>query len=195
MRIRRAHHLAPILENLHRGDVGQGAERDRLLDPDVDDALNSSDRHARKREIVTRGKAQHATASRFAFGDKQPVGLRAGRRVGLQRRKIIVEHEGMQVVRVAGAVGAQGARAEIAVRVMGERGGRGLPLALALPGTLRAVRRDQDPFASQRIETAVRGAAQQLKARHGSAPQTGIRPAPSDGAQTKISVSRPVAIR
>ena len=167
MRIRRAHHLAPILENLHRGDVGQIAERDRLLDPDVDHALDVGDRHAGQRQIVTRGKAQNAATSRFAFGDKQTIAFHIGRRVSLQRLKIIVEHEGVRVVGIAGAAHAQVARTKIAVGVMGERCRRRFRLALALPGALRAVRRHQDPFAGQRIETAVRGAAKRLYARHG----------------------------
>ncbi len=111
---------------------------------------------------MTRRKAEHTAASRFAFGDEQAVPFRVGRRVSLQRLKIIVEHERVRVVGIASAADAQVPRTEIAIRVMGERRRRRFRLTLALPGALRAVGRHQDPFAGQRIESAVRGAAKRL---------------------------------
>ena len=68
---------------------------------------------------MARRKAEHAAHSGFAFGDDEPVAFPVRRRVRLQGRKIVVEDERMPVIGIAGAARAQGARAKIAVRVMG----------------------------------------------------------------------------
>src|SRR5450759_778742 len=52
--------------------------------------------------------------------------------------------------------GARVARTQIAAGVVIGLRGDGLCFHLPLPGTLRAVRRNQHPFARQRIEPAVR---------------------------------------
>ena len=74
-----------------------------------------------------------------------------------QRRKIIVEDENALVLRVARAPGAHVAGAKIAIRVV-SCGLRLLrPLHLPLPGSVRAMRRNQHPLARERIQAAVRG--------------------------------------
>ena len=67
------------------------------------------------------------------FRDEEPIDFPFRRRVRLERRKIVVEHERVWIVRIAGAVGSQIARAEIAARVVRQRGG-GSGLAPPLPG-------------------------------------------------------------
>ena len=169
MRVRAAHDLAAVLEDLDGGDVSARAEIDRLFDPDVDDALDVGDVHLRQRQVVARREAEHAAEAGFAFRHEQPVLAPLRRRVRVERGEVVVEHERVPIVRIARAVGAEVAGTEIAIRIMGDRRRGGDRLALALPRALHPVRRDERPFAGQRIEAAVRNLAE-IEPDHGSSP-------------------------
>src|SRR5208337_2562175 len=117
------------------------------------------------------------------------------RRVVVKGGEIVVEDEGVLIVRIARAARAGVSGAEIAIRVVGERRRRGDRLALALPGALHAMGRNQRPFAGERVEAAMRGLAQ-IELRHGAqSASSGSSPAPADGEQTNTSASRPETSR
>ena len=160
MRVRAAHDLAAVLEDLDGSDAFARAEVDRLLDPGVDHPLDVGDLHLRQRQIVAGREAENPAEAGFAFRHEKPVLDPLRRRVGVKRGEIVVEHEGVRIVRVARAVGADVARAKIAVRVVSQRRRRGDRLALALPRPRHPMRRDERPFAGQRIEAAVRRLAE-----------------------------------
>ena len=157
MRVRAAHDLAAVLEDLHRADVGAPAEIDRLLDPGVDHPLDVADLHLGDRQVVAGREAQDPADAGFALGDEEAVLDPLSRSVAAQRGEIVVEHEGVRVVGVLSAVRSHIAGAEVAGRVVGGQPGRGNRLAPALPRALHAMRRNQHPFAGQRVEPAMRG--------------------------------------
>ena len=195
MRVGAAHDLAAVLENLYGSDVGPRAEVHRLLDPSVDHALDVGDLHARQGEVVAGREAEHPAEAGLAFGDDEPVLDPLRRRIGLERGEIVVEDEGVFVVGIARAARAKISGAEIAVRIVWKRRRRGDRLALALPGALHAVGRNQRPFAGERVQAAVRGLAP-IEFRHlAQSWSSGSSPAPSDGEQTNTSASRPEASR
>ena len=109
---------------------------------------------------MARGEAKDAANAGFAFRDEKPVLDPLRRRIGVKRGEIVVEHEGVRIGGIARAVRAKITGAEIAVRVMGKRRLGGERLALALPGPLHPMRRDERPFAGQRVETSVRRLAE-----------------------------------
>ena len=101
MRVRAAHDLAAVLEDLHGADLSQAAERDRLFDPDVDDPLDVGDVHSGKRQIVTGRETHDPADAGLTLGDEQPLLDPRVWRIGLQRREIIVEDERVLVVGIA----------------------------------------------------------------------------------------------
>ena len=156
MRIAGAHRGAAVLEDLHRVDVVMRAERARTARARLRRHARGPRRHARHGEVVARRIADHPADAGFRLGDDQPAAIdrvMADRR--LERREVVVEDEGVRVVGIDGAVGAAVARAEIAWRVVRRRRGRRGPLRLACPGALVAMRRDQHPFAGERVEAAM----------------------------------------
>ena len=168
MRVRAAHDLTAVLKDLHGPDVRQGAEIDRLLDPGVDDPLYVRDSHFRQRQVMAGREADDPADSGLALRHEEFVFDALGRGVGFQRGEVVVEDEGVGIVRVDRAVRPRIAGAEVAGRVVRQhrRGGDGF--ALALPRPLHAMRRHQHPFAGQRVQPAVRRLAE-VELRHGSA--------------------------
>ena len=159
VRVAGAHRGAAILEDLHRVDLVHGAERHILLAPAGDHMGDVVDGEASHRKVVAGGIADHPADTGFGAGDDQSAAVdRVMADARLQGREVVVEDEGVGVVGIAVAVRAPVARAEVAVRVVGERRRCRRPLGLADPRPLVAVRRDQHPFAGQRVEPTMRDA-------------------------------------
>ena len=123
---------------------------------------------------------------------RRPLSVRRVGRVRREGGEVVVEHESMRRSRDC----ARHRRAHFRRRGSnsdraGQPGG-GDRLALALPGTPHPMRRDQNPFAGQRVETPMRGIAE--VDRH-AGPSRSTKPAPSDGEQTNTSASSPKATR
>ncbi len=163
VRVARAHHRAAVLEDLHVADPGAAGQLGVLLGPDVHHApdrvtsISASVRSWRGEKQTTRQMPRSLSATGAgAYRAHSRVDAYPRRRVGQQRGVVVVEHEGRGVVRVAHAAGALVAGAEVARRVVGRALLGGRMLDLALPGALRAVRRDQHPLAGERVEPAVR---------------------------------------
>ena len=104
-----------------------------------------------------RGEKQTTRQSaRLRFGEQQAVLLEAvQRRAGLERGEIVIENERAGVGRIAHAAGARVARTQVAGGVVIGLCGAASFFHLPLPGALRAVRRNQHPFAGERIEPAM----------------------------------------
>jgi len=77
-------------------------------------------------------------------------------RVGFQRGEIVIEDKGVEIGRVPYPSGANVPRAEMTIRIVGQRGVLFLSLSLALPGPLGPVGRDQNPLPRERIESSMR---------------------------------------
>src|ERR1700722_662980 len=149
MRIARAHHGAAIFENLDVIDIFQFAQLSKLFYPCANNELNFFQTHRGECEIVTRGKTNHAANSRFRFCDEQPHVVdveTSARGLRLQGSEVIVEYERGGVRGVSNPARPQVAGTKIAARVV-SRLGRGWDLGyFPLPGTRRAMRRDQYPL-------------------------------------------------
>ena len=152
-----AHHGAAVLEDLHVVDPGMLREGGGFKGPGVDDGGDFGHGHAGERERVVGVKAEDAATAALGLGDEQRGFIRwgRGRVVGQQRGKVVVEGEDGFVVGIVHAAGAGVGGAEITGRVVGEAGGGDGLAGFALPGTLGALRRDENPLAQQGIVAAV----------------------------------------
>jgi hypothetical protein len=144
VRVRRAHLLAAVLEDLHVADPWVGHQLRVLIRPDLDDPLDRVERQLAEAEVVARRVADDAARPVLAV-------LRRN-----QRRVVVREDERLLVLRVPLAARALVARAEVAARVVLVQ-----PLAcdfvhVSLPRPLRALRRDEHPFAAERVVSSVR---------------------------------------
>jgi hypothetical protein len=107
-------------------------------------------------------EAEDAATAALGLGDEERRwrggGGRRGRLrkdVGQQRGEVVVEGEDGFVIGIVDAAGAGVGGTQVAGGVVGEAG-RGDRLAgFALPGTLGALRGDEDPLAEERIVAAV----------------------------------------
>jgi hypothetical protein len=152
-----AHHGATVFEDLDIVDERVGAELGVLIDPRVDDSAHGGLIHFGEREVVARREADDAADAGLGFGDEEAAGFDVlGGGVGFECGEIVIEHEGPGVLRIVLAAGAGVAGAEIAGGVVIGKLLRWSVFDLALPGTVGAVGRYQDPLASQRIVAAVR---------------------------------------
>jgi len=143
MRVRRAHHLPAVLEDLHVADPRVGEQLGVLLGPDVDHALDRVRRQVAQAEVVARRVAHDAARPILAVTFRN------------ERGEVVREHERAVVVPVAHAAGALVARAEIAGRVLFRQPLGRHALDLSLPRSLRPLRRHQHPLAAQRVEAPV----------------------------------------
>jgi hypothetical protein len=101
MGIARAHHFAPVFEDLDRTDPLTSAEFNVLLGPSVDHGSNLGDLHASHCQAVVRMEADYAANASFRFGHQQALAvLFGGGKVRLQRSKVVVEDERARVIRV-----------------------------------------------------------------------------------------------
>jgi hypothetical protein len=90
------------------------------------------------------------------MGAQEGMGGKFGeRRIGEQGAEVVGEDEGVGVWRIAFAVGAQVAGAEVTLRVVGGALFLRRTLYLPPPGALSAMRRDQYPFAGEGVQTAM----------------------------------------
>src|SRR5438105_4879687 len=156
MRVAGAHEFAAIFENLYVADPGNLRERGKLFGPSIDHAAQFAGVHSWNGEIVARGKAQDAAQSAVGSGDEQTIFLvlqRLG--FGQERTKVVLEHIRFRVSRRLSAAGALVSRAQITAGVVSDRRSRRRLLYFSLPGALGALRRDQEPFAQERIEAFV----------------------------------------
>ena len=160
MGVRRAHRLAPVLEDLDPA-ASPGPAR-RTGRPRR--RRSGGPRHDPSRRDGGRAAASSRRPGTFPRSPSArnrpspPSHALVGRRRP-QRGEVVREDERALVRRVALAVGAGIARAEVAIGVVGGRrvraGGR-FPFALAEPGTARPTGRDEHPVAAERIPAAVR---------------------------------------
>src|SRR6266481_7763594 len=103
-------------------------------------------------------KAANATKAALGAGDQQAGGVdRDFRRVGQKSGEVVIEDKGGGVVRVPGSPRARVAGTEIAGGIKMWGIFRGRLLNFALPWALRAMGRDDDPLARERVEAAVGG--------------------------------------
>ena len=157
MRIAGAHHGAAIFEDLYVVDGRVGAEFSILLDPRVHNLAQVGQLHTGDSQVMARRETYYPADARLGFGDEEPLALETvWRRPRFERCKIVIEDECRCVVRISFSAGARVAGAEVALRIVIRLAGGLVFLQLPLPGSLRAVRRNQHPFASQWIEAAVR---------------------------------------
>ena len=192
MRVRAAHDLAAVLEDLDGGDAFARAEVDRLLDPGVDHALDVGDLHLRQRQIMAGRKAENPAEAGFAFRHEEPVLDPLRRRVGMKRGEIVVEHEGVRIVRIARAARARRFRDRDSSPDRRRATARAAT-ASRLPCHGRFIRCGETS-----VHSPVSGLSRrcddlaEIELRHDDqAPSSGTRPAPAEGEQTNTSASRP----
>ena len=103
-------------------------------------------------------EAEYAATSAFRLGHQQRRGVRLRLRlkVAEQRGKVVVEGEDARVRGVAHSARARVTGAQIARRIVRHPRAGGLLARLALPRTVGALRRHQNPLAQKRIVAAVR---------------------------------------
>lgn len=152
-----SHHGSAIFEDLDVAQVGLAAEFFVFGCPGVNDFADVGQRHAGEGEAVVGVEADDLAASALALGAEQWGGSGFGSgRVGQQGGVVVVENEYAFINGRKVPTGALVAGAEIAVRVVvNVREARG-GIDLALPGALRAMGRNQDPLAAQRVVAAMR---------------------------------------
>ena len=135
---------------------GAAAQFVELIDPHIDDQAQLGNAHARNRQVMARRKAAYAAQAALAVGDQQITFLdRDFLRIWQQGREIVVENEGRGVVRILFPACTRISGTEIAGWVIVWRIFERSFLYFALPGPLRAVRRDEHPFARERVEAPV----------------------------------------
>ncbi len=157
VRIAGSHHLAAIFENLHVANHRHPAQFGILRCPGIDHQLEIRRRHARYGQIVARRKTGYPADARLTFRNQQPFAVRGLDRCAWQHRgEVVVEYEGAGVVGITRAARSRVTRAEIAARVIRRLGLLLVFLHLPLPGSLRAMRRDQHPRSVQDIKAAMR---------------------------------------
>lgn len=151
------HDCTLVLKDLDVIDIIDGAQFLVLLGPQIDHLADRSHIHLRQGEIVAGRKADHPAQASVTFGLQQFVIVQPDvRGVRPQRAEIILEHEGVGIVRILDAAGANIAGTEIALRVIGRPVLLGYIFGLPLPGALSTVWRDKDPLPVKRVVATVR---------------------------------------
>jgi hypothetical protein len=116
-------------------------------------------------------EAEDAAEAALGLGSQQRRGIEfcvGGLDFGKQRGKVVVEGEDAGVGRVVDSAGTDVAGAEITGGIVGDAGDGGGLGGLALPGTLGALRGDEDPLAEEGIVAAVRDEVERARRRgHG----------------------------
>ena len=114
-------------------------------------AIRASVRSCRGEKQITRHVPRTACAVKSAsFGGRSVSAFRE------QRREVVREHERRVVVGIALAIRTHIPRAEVTLRIVRRPLPAGLRLPPPLPRPLRAMRRDQNPLAGQRIAPPMR---------------------------------------
>src|SRR5450631_2661430 len=122
MRIAGTHHGAAVFEDLDVVDVFQAGQFSKLFDPGADYQFDLVQRHGSEREIVTRREANHAANPGLRFGDKQAHTVDVETSVEdlrLQGGEVVLENERRWVRRISNPAGADVARAQVAIRIVG----------------------------------------------------------------------------
>lgn len=158
MRIAGAHHGAAVLENLYVVDEVAASEIGELLPPHFDDCDDFFLVHARQGQIVAGRKASDAAEAWFRLRNNQLVLLDlCSYRAGTKRRVIVVEDEDGGISGIALAASTGIARTKITVWIVSRLGALRYRIDLTLPGTLRAMRRNQHPLAGEDIQASMGG--------------------------------------
>ncbi len=143
-------------------------EQGELLGPGIDHAAQFAGVHSRNGEIVAWGEAQNAAEAAVGLGEEQTIFLifqRLG--LGQERRKVVFKHISFRVGWHLFAASALVSGAQVAIRIVSDSRSQRKFFGLALPRTLRALRRDEDPLPQQRIEAFVWRGKELLKSHNG----------------------------
>ena len=153
MRVRGAHRLAAVLEDLDplvvRPELG------RLRGPDVDHGPDVGLRHQGKGHVVARREAQHPAGSGLALGPQQAVVDPLGGDLRPQGGVVVGEHERPVVGRIDQTVRPGVRRAQVAGRVVGHVGRPARWVLAAQPRPARPLGRDEHPLVDEGIEPAM----------------------------------------
>src|SRR3954464_12386599 len=156
-----AHHRAAVFEDLDVMDVRARAQFAILLGPEVHDSSDLLLRHLRQRQVMSRRKTQDAANAGLGLGDAERTLVISSRRnVGLEGCEIIFENVRGGVRRITQTAGPLVAGTQITTWVVGRSAIRGNFVHRALPRTLRAMRRNQEPLAFEWVPPPVRIAIQ-----------------------------------
>ena len=157
MRVAAPHQRSSILEDLHVANRRKARQLPVLLRPDVDHTTDFRFLHAGDREIVPGRETDDPAEPRFRLGDDQTVRLApAGGRARYERRIVVVEDEGMPVLRVTRPTGTGVSGTEVAGWVVRRLCLSRTRLFPSLPGAITPVRRHEDPLPRQGVEAPVR---------------------------------------
>src|SRR6266404_5821666 len=100
---------------------------------------------------MARRETKNSADSRLAYSEQKAILVCLHRRFWLQRRKIVVENKAARVPRISLATSTFITRTEITVLIVfGELRRRPI-FNLSLPGARSPLRRNQDPFARERV--------------------------------------------
>ena len=125
--------------------------------PRIHHVANLLGSHPRECQVVTGRKAKHSAHATFSIGDQQTFFIhRLSRRIRQQRREIVLKCECGGILRILAAAGAWVPWAQIAFGIVRLWRRDRRPLYLPLPRAFRAVRRNENPFAGEWIQTTVR---------------------------------------
>src|SRR6516164_5212860 len=147
MRIRAAHDVSLILENLNPAVIS--AQFFGSLCPDLYNSSNGLHRHFRQRQVMPWRKADHLACPGNTLTAQKPAADIRRRRLstGQHRRKIIRENVGGRVFGIFHATCALVARTKVALRIVRGTFAMCRSLLPALPRALSPMRRDEDPVA------------------------------------------------
>ena len=149
MRVACAHHLAPVLENLHMRNPRHGSKLFELGRPRPHYSSDLVDTHARERQVMAWSKAHHAADSLFALGDQQPFSSyveASQRRIFFQSGKVVLKDKRGIILRIQDSTRSLIARTQVAGGIISRALDRGRCFNQALPRPLRPVRRYQHPL-------------------------------------------------
>ena len=131
----------------------------RVAPASADHRIDLTTTHACDRQVMTGGEAHHPALPDRRVDAEEPVLSRMLRRrsrgVGQKCGEVVHEHERGVVRWIDRTTGAFIAGTQVAGRVV-RRCDLGLDAGAAIPWPLRTLRRHHDPFARQRIATAMR---------------------------------------
>jgi hypothetical protein len=154
--ITRPHHLATIFENLHVTNPGNLPKRGVLLDPTIHDPAQFLEAHSWNGQIVTRRKTHHAADALLCLSNEQATGIEVERRELRQhRRVIVVKNVGLRIRGRLRSSCAPISGTQVTVGIERSCGRRLKLLYSSQPRTLGPMRRDENPFPQERIESPV----------------------------------------
>jgi hypothetical protein len=131
------HQRAPILEDLDMANGRQTRQFPILLHPDIHDTTNLNGLHPWDRQVMPGREADDPADARLGLGDDQALPLDlALQRLREKRGVVIIENQGVLVLRISSTPGAHISGAQVAIRIVGGAPLRGTPLLPPQPGPL-----------------------------------------------------------